>query len=254
MHRRRPMRELVLLLAAAAGCGRAARGDSDPPPPAPPAPVRAENPAMVRFHMQQHFGDLREVERLLVSGKLDVAKTRAFLLTKPAKDPGLAPWSTELGRVVEAARRLVAAPDLTTACHREAEVALACAECHARTQQRVMFPEPPPVPADEPTERTRMARHQWATDRLWEGLVSGSVGPWRQGLDVLAATPLPYTPGTLAPKYARQLQAAASKGIAQLEDQRETLASRAQLYGDMLVTCASCHATLGPALAPVDER
>lgn len=244
------MLKVFLLLAAAAACDPSARGDPEPPP----APVRAEHPALVRFHMQQHFDDLREVERLLVSGKLDVARTRAFLLTKSVKDPGLQPWAGDLERVAAAARRLVAAPDLATACRREAGVALACAECHARTRHRVLFPPPPPVPADDPTEPARMARHQWATDRLWEGLVAGSAGPWRQGLDVLAATPLPYTPGTLAPKYARRLQAAARDGLAKLESQRETLAGRAQLYGAMLVTCASCHATVGPALAPLDGR
>lgn len=32
-----------------------------------------------------------------------------------------------------------------------------------------------------------MARHLWATDRLWEGMVGGDDDAWRDGLDVLAA-------------------------------------------------------------------
>ena len=244
------MRKLAILLMALAGCGSPAFGNPDPPPDQPPSPVRMQNPSTVMFQMHRHYDDLREVERLLVSGKLHEGRTRAYLLTRPASDPGLRPYAIEIDRLVDAARQLVAAPDLDTALRREANVALACAECHARSRQTVLFPPPPALPADAPTTAARMARHQWAVDRLWEGLVAGSAQPWRAGLDVLAVTPLPYSPGTLAPKLGRRLQQRARDAIEQLEAQRETLQSRARLYGEMLVTCAGCHSTQGPALAP----
>ena len=244
------MRKLAILLLAFAGCGSPALGNPDPPPDQPPAPVRVQKPSTVMFQMHRHFDDLREVQRLLVSGKLQEARTRAYLLTRPSSDPGLRPYAIEIDRFVDAARQLVVSPDLDTALRREANVALACAECHARTRQTVLFAPPPRLPDDAPTAAARMARHQWAVDRLWEGLVAGSARPWRAGLDVLAVTPLPYSPGTLAPKLGRRLQQTAREAIEDVEAQRETLQSRAHRYGELLVVCAGCHATQGPALAP----
>jgi hypothetical protein len=73
---------------------------------------------------------------LLVAGKLDDAKTRAFLLTKAAPDPGMARWQREVDEVGEAARSLVAATSIDEALRREVRVAAACATCHLGAQNR----------------------------------------------------------------------------------------------------------------------
>ena len=98
--------------------------------------------------------------------------------------------------------------------------------------------QPPP---DQPTLEARMLRHRWATERLWEGIVGGSDDAYRAGLDVLAVTPLPFKQVSEQAGLARQLQRAA-------EQARKTMAKddvdeRARRYGEMLVTCAACHAT-----------
>jgi hypothetical protein len=46
---------------ALAACGRSSAGED--PARQPPEPVRFDRPAMVQFHMRQHFADLRVVER-----------------------------------------------------------------------------------------------------------------------------------------------------------------------------------------------
>ncbi len=92
-----------------------------------------------------------------------------------------------------------------------------------------------------------MSRHQWAADRLWEGVVGGANKPWRAGLDVLVATPLPYSSLTDAPALAAQLQALAHTAIDEQIDLTDPVSERARMYGEMLVTCAGCHRSLDVA-------
>jgi hypothetical protein len=224
--------------AASTACDQPASGGADPQPP---EPVRFERPAMVRFHMQRHFDDLREIERMLVAGKLEDGKTRAHLLTRPALDPGMAPWHHAIARVVDAARALETAPGIDEALRREARVAEACAECHLRTQRLPAFAPPAALPPDAPTLAARMARHAWAVDRLWEGMVGPAEDRWRMGLEALAASPLPFKPLDDAPALATRLRdlarhALATRATAELDE-------RTRLYGELLVTCAACHAT-----------
>jgi len=84
-----------------------------------------------------------------------------------------------------------------------------------------------------------MARHRWAADRLWEGLVGGDDEPWRAGLAVLAATPIRWPELGERKGLARSLQQLAEQ--AQKRQATDSIADRAQLYGEMLVTCTACH-------------
>ena len=236
---------LLLLagVALAGACARPASGDrGEDPPREPPARPSFERASMVRWHMQRHFEDLRTIERLLVGGRLDEAKTLAFMLTKPESDPGMAPWTAESRQVVEAARELVAARSIDEALRREARVAAACAECHGHTEQLPKFSRLPALPPDQPTTAARMARHQWAADRLWEGMIGLSDGRWRAGLEVLAATPLPPAAVPGAPALAARLQRTAREALERRTS--DTLDDNARSYGDLLVTCAGCHAAL----------
>ncbi|HTR50355.1 MAG TPA: hypothetical protein VMJ10_06575 [Kofleriaceae bacterium] len=247
----------VIAFALALGC--AADPPSDPdeseawtvphapwndPQPQPPAPARFRDPAAARYHMRAHFNDLREIEQLLVAGKLDDGRTRAYLLTREREidEPGLASWSDRARDVVDAATTLTKASKLDDALRREAQVAVACARCHAATQSRLDFAAAPVLPADRQTARTRMARHVWAVDRLWEGLVGADDARWSRGLAVLADDPLPFTPATDAPRLASELQQLAR---AQLDKRATTLLEdRGAAYGEMLVRCAACHASV----------
>ena len=80
-----------------------------------------------------------------------------------------------------------------------------------------------------------MTRHRWAADRLWEAVVGDSDDAWRQGLDVLAATPLQLD-AARAP-IARELQRMATTAL----KTQHPSANRAGVYGEILVLCASCH-------------
>jgi cytochrome c553 len=199
------------------------------------ATPRLERPGMVRFHMERHFDDLRTVERLLVAGKLGEATTLAHMLTRPANDPGLATWKDEAGRVAAAATAVEHASTLDQALQREPLIGAACGACHERTHARLRFTTAP-APPDRPGPEARMARHQWAVDRLWEALVGADELRWTAGLQILATTPSPE----VQPREAAHLQALAR---AALTSPSSSASSRATVYGDMLATCAACHAT-----------
>ena len=78
-----------------------------------------------------------------------------------------------------------------------------------------------------------MARHAWAADRLWEGVIAGDTDRWRRGLAVLAERPFGAPPS--------KLQAIAE---AQLASYATELAPRAAAYGTILLECATCHSRL----------
>jgi hypothetical protein len=218
------------------------QGISDDPEREPPPPPRFVNPQAGRFHMRRHFDDLRMIERLFIAGKLDEGATLADLLVRQTDDPGMAPWDLQAKQVAEAAEALSKAPGLDEALRRAARVAAACADCHAQAQGRPVFAAVPPVPPDAPTRAARMARHVWATDRLWEGMIGPDDDRWKRGLEVLAATPQPFMRLTEAPGFARRLQQLARDQLAA----RATtgIDDRARAYGEMLVTCAACHSSL----------
>jgi hypothetical protein len=233
-------RALSIAAILATSCGRPDAAPEDPQRQ-PPEPARFDKPAVVQFHMRRQLDVLRKVERLLVAGKLEDAKARAVALIQVAPDPGMTRWQREVDDVTEAARALAAAPSIDEAC-REARLGEACASCHLQTQVPPRFAVPAMPPADEPTRTARMARHQWAADRLWEGLVGPSDHRWHVGLDVLVKTPLPFPRLTDTPQIASQLQTFAQSAIAHLAT--DSLEDRAHRYGEMLVMCAACHSTL----------
>lgn len=201
---------------------------------------------MVRFHMYRSFDLSRAIERVLVRGGLDDARALAASLASGPEPPALEAWARQAALVRERAEALAAAPGVDEACRRAARLAEACAACHMTAGAAPAFDVYPNVPLDQPTVEARMARHRWAVDRLWEGMVGNADRPWQAGLDVLAVTPLPFS------AMAGDRVALASR-LQQLADQARqrrltTPTERALGYGEMLVACAACHS--GRATTP----
>ena len=244
----------LLLIATLAACAESAAdpkaAPKQPPPkqaPAKQAPQKAPPPTeqfehdmMVRFHMHENFDLLRAIEKLVIRGRLDDAKAFARAIAQAPDEPGLGPFTKQATRVRDLAASLAEAPNLDEACRREARLAVACAGCHADAGVIPELSKPPALPADAASIEARMARHLWATDRLWEAAIGGGDEPWSAGLDVLAATPLPFRDAIGArAKLARQLQQLADS--ARKRKTTDTLAERGRAYGDILTVCATCH-------------
>ena len=232
------MRSGLLLVAMAFVAAPAAPGRAEPAA-AKPLPGRALPPdpldgdAMMRLHMHASFDLIRAIERLLISGKLDDAKRFAATISEPADAPAHGPWASQVILVRDRAAAITRATTVAQACQLEAKLAAACGSCHVETAVVPRFRVYPPAPPDLPAIGARMARHRWAADRLWEGIVGGADEPWRAGLEVLAAVPLEWGDG---------IAARARVPV-------ESLDARASAYGAMLSTCAACH-TWKPATAP----
>lgn len=197
---------------------------------------------MARYHMRRHFDDMRSIELYLLSGKLDDARTLAYLLSTPTGDLGLAQLDAQTARVTAAASALGRARGIDDAFRKEVALAVECASCHLAAGRPANLAAVPPLPPDTGTAEARMARHVWAVDRLWEGLIAPNDDRWSRGLSVLADTPLPFTPLTDAPLLARALH---QRARTQLETRTTaSLADRGTAYGELLVTCAACHSSL----------
>lgn len=194
---------------------------------------------MTKYHMRLHFHDLADVQRRLLDGKLQEARDFAFLLTTRDSDPSMQQWSEYTMAVADAAREVMHAPSTEEALRREVKVGLACARCHLATEREQNL-APPPELTNVAGLEGRMARHKWAADRLWEGVITPSDERWRQGLEVLSAAPLVFSAASGESQLAESLQRRALLELQQRD--ASSLEHRVTAYGELLVTCAGCHA------------
>jgi hypothetical protein len=204
---------------------------------------------MVRFHMYRGFDLLRAIERLLVRNNLEDARALATSIAQAPDPGGLEAWGRQTTTVRMRAAELANAPGIDEACRRAARLAEACASCHVDAGAMPVFDKPPDAPPDRDDVAARMARHRWAADRMWEGMVGNADAPWRAGVEILAQAPLHFS----ALDGGRAALAKRLRELADQARQREsidTVSERAQLYGEILVTCAACHR--GGATTPRD--
>jgi hypothetical protein len=225
-----------------AGAGAAASPTpSDPDDDAPPS----RPPGTTRLRMRDHFDGLREIERAIVRGNLDAARERATSIVFDRADQEMPTWAPYLARLRAAASNLARAESITAAAHAETLMAAECAACHVATGAMLTFLVPP-LPPDGGTLAERMARHQWAADRLWAGVIGLSDEAWRDGLEVLAAAPLPAAALTDDVERQGQIKKNA-RSLQQLSRYALTVtgtAPRARAYGQLLAVCGGCHARL----------
>ncbi len=204
----------------------------------------------VKQHMRGHFAAISELQRAIARGHLEEAKEQARLIadhTEPAHD---AVWTPFLEDMSRAAREVIDAPDLPGAAVVASRLARACSACHDKTAAVIVFAweEAPPA---TPDLATQMKRHQWAATRLWEGLVGPSDDVWHEGAKVLASTTLDTMAASRGvsrgdvPALAAHVRELAKRAMT-----TDDLDARAKLYGELLSTCAGCHALVRPAPVP----
>jgi cytochrome c553 len=230
---------LAVILALVAGCQAAVADERDPVPEPPRRPTPE---AITKLHMRGKLGELRTAEHALVRGKLLDGKVSARAIATAPDEAELADWKRKLANVRQLANEVAEASTTEDALERLPAVAAACAECHVATGGWPKLARAPKVPPDGEGAVPRMARHQWAVDRMWDGMIGGAEDSWRAGLEVLAATPPPYSV-VRGDEVAlgRELQRTATTALQ--HRYIDSLDDRAQQYGQLLVTCAACHDT-----------
>jgi hypothetical protein len=231
---------IVLCCLVATACHAAIE---DPPPAAPP-PALATAIAAAQQRMHLRYTAARTLTEAIARSDLELADAHATSLAELDEPDALPAWRPYVLAVQRGARDVLAAANLPAAARAAASLGRRCASCHVAIRARVAFAsEPRP---DEPGRLAQeMLRHQWAANQLWQGVIAPSDERWNAGAEALLTAPL----GTVA-----------QHGIAGFEDDLDDLArvrlfarralaagdadTRATLYGDLLATCAHCHAIL----------
>jgi len=207
----------------------------------------------VQHEMQVHFQRVQEVESALIYDDLARARSAASYIADHEEVVGLpdagAPW---LAAMRAEARATAAATDLATASAAAARMIKTCGDCHHATGHGpVIRVGPLPAEAGSATS-TEMIWHQWAADRMRDGLIGPSDSAWASGSVALASDPIYQADvGVRTGRFA-QMQDMATRTVALgrraagLRDGFE----RAAAYGEFLASCAACHRTVGVAQQP----
>lgn len=193
--------------------------------------------------MRDHFTSGVLIRDALIAGDLALAKWNATWLAEHEPDPGIESWSPLMTDLRARARKIVEAPDLATAAAATAGLALECGRCHKANGASPRFVESDPrVAASGP--RPHMLEHQWAAERMWEGLIGANETTWNTGVAGLAVAPLGQDE-IFANATATQRIAALAAEVHSLGadgGKVQTWSERATVYGHLLATCATCHA------------
>lgn len=237
---------------APVGSGTAAVTQPVAPPPPDAAAVDAigSDGETVKQHMNEHFAAITELQRAIAKGRLEAAQTQAQWIVDHQEPSQVAAWTPLVTELKQAAREVVSARDVPTASALAARLGRACSRCHEQNAAVVSFAWEP-APDEGATLAAQMKRHQWAAQRLWEGLVAPNDDVWREGASVLSTTKLDVSAasggvsrGDVAALAARVRELATKAGKLESGDER------AALYGELLSTCAGCHALVRPAPVP----
>lgn len=198
----------------------------------------AESVLAVRGRMHARFVASRRAEQAIALGDLETARAEARTISELAIEPDVLPaWQRYLDNVRRAAAQVDASKDLAVAGRMTALLGSQCAKCHVATAAKIVFAKDP-APKDDPRLAARMASHQWAASRMWDGIVAPSEERWLEGARLLAKAPVTITAESdrlgIADDVAR-IRLYATRALTAKPGER------APLYGEILATCAHCH-------------
>lgn len=204
-------------------------------------------------HMAVHFQRVIEIESALIAGDLADARAAADYIADHAEAEGLPdaglPW---LSAMRAEARATAAATELAGAAGAAARMIKTCGDCHHATGRG-----PAIVVGALPGEggsatRTEMTQHQWAADRMRDGLIGPSDIAWAAGSVALSNDPIYQAEVAVQTGRFQQMEAMAQRSV---ELGRHAVAlrdgfERAAAYGEFLASCAACHRAIGVPQQP----
>lgn len=251
--RRAGSRAAVLALAVLAACPEgppvhsalALHGPDAGGAPATPTPAAApaEDSALAE-QMHERFAWASAIQEVTIQGNVEEARSLAqeFAARLPAPgEPAPAQWQPHMDALRGELEGLRHADDLRDAGASVARVGLLCGRCHADVNARPDLPEMP-QPRQGGSVQDEMHGHQWAVDRMWEGLIGPSDERWIRGSTLFVA--IPGCAAALGASGDAEGQALCkhAQSLARRAMVAESREGRAAIYGRLLATCAGCHA------------
>ncbi len=233
-----PVGGLVLLGAVLVGaCGSEAPVVA-PPVAAEPAPLTEVEMVAI---MENHYLSAISAHDSLIRN--DLPAFRGHLARLAGQElPSNAPegWKAPHGKLRDAARGAEGATELARAGAVMGEVAGACGACHVGHINGPLYQDPAaPLGADAVSDG--MMSHQWATERLWEGVTGPRDDAWTRGAAALAQSSVFVD----APGSSLHEREQALRTMGEEARSANTLAVRTAAYGRLLATCAACHDDAG---------
>jgi len=192
--------------------------------------------------MYVHYQQVGDIHTAVIHGNVGATRSPARALADAQHEYGSE--ADESWDLMQAEARVIQGQDRIADIARSvARMGSACGACHlALDEGPIMRPGEPPPPSRNPS--AHMDRHQWALDRLWEGLVGPSEAAWAAGGGALATEALNLgPPGNRPPEVDRLAEQIHDLG----QEARSTSnwKDRAEVYGRLLQSCARCHELLG---------
>lgn len=237
-----------------AACGSGGTGSDGDEKPA--VDDKTEN---IKLHMSEHFVQITTIRDAVIKGDLEaVNKATKEFRDHPTYKDLPEDWEPYMSSLRGAADIAVTADRISLAASALSSMAYVCGACHKQNDVRVKFAAVAlPEPGDDP--KKHMLQHQWAADRMWEGLVSPSSELWKSGAEQLAGSALqPADMGGLGRnlKQIRLLGEQTHKMALEARDAEDL--QRSRIYGMFVGACAGCHRLIesGPKepqrIKPVD--
>lgn len=221
--------------------------------PAPPAAeqstaaVPAQSSADTAARMTAHFGKVRDLDEAIVRGDLESARADAQWIADHQETAGLpAGTGSYVTATRDAARAVAASASLGNAAVATAFAVNACGECHAAAKITPNMPEVSPPPS-QPGTAARMREHLYAVDLMYRGMVGPSDALWKQGAEALKGSPLGDKDMGKASKDLAASEARVHE-LAGRAAQAADAGSRIAIYGELIGSCAGCHAMHGRVL------
>jgi cytochrome c553 len=216
---------------AVLGCG----GEREPEPASPARPGKAS----LQDRMHGHFRAIQSIYHALLVDDLDAAKARARELSQMPERTGSTEWDEAVRFLRAEADRLANATSAKDARSLSTGMATYCADCHMSRAEPAAF-RPAAVPPDDGTVPGAMARHEWAANTMWLGVIAPSTDLWRDGLAEMASAPRLVAEGERAAEVdtLRVRLDALAKGSGDLRGQGD----RADRLTEIMHVCAACHA------------
>ncbi len=214
--------------------------------------VSEEDRSAVADHMHEHLTRISTIKSAIVAGRLEDVQEPAIWLAEHEAVAGLPPdFAFYVAQMREYAREVATAEHLGAAAESVSKMAKTCGNCHLVNDVGLEFGYDQRPREDLEGVVTHMQRHQWAADRLWEGLIGPSDNAWNKGTDMLIDAPLRPSDVATATEHVAEIRNIARRihALGGIGTQTMTPDARSELFGELLGLCASCHILLasGPA-------